>query len=197
MKILQPQEEKIKLAIRDAIAVDPLISISRLQDVLFKKGFKTVGNQNLAWHYIAKVVRKINREAIERVDRQQITERLAQSKERYRLVFDRLMRIAFYTDDLKQEGMLPPSYKDQISALNSIVRLDIAILNAEMDAGIFERYLGTLEIDKRNKPIPKEVRDRIKQAMINWGMMPEEIIKQNADDAKPTTALVVRNQQSL
>lgn len=194
MKILQPQEEKIKLAIRDAIAVDPLISISRLQDVLFNKGFKSANNQLLTWHYIAKIVRKINREAVEKADRQKITERLVQSKERYRLVFDRLMRIAFYTDDLKKEGMSPPSYKDQISALNSIVRLDVAILNAEMDAGIFERHLGTLEIDKRNKPIPKELKEQIRRAMINCGMMAEEIIKQNADDAISTKALMVRNQ---
>jgi len=182
----------MKLAIRDSIAIDPLISVSRLQDVLFNKGFKSANNQVLTWHYIAKLVRKINREASERADRQKVTERLSQSKERYRLVFDRLMRIAFYTEDLKKEGMPPPSYRDQISALNSIVRLDIAILNAEMDAGIFERHIGTLEVDKRNKPIPKEVKERIRQAMINWGMMPEEISKQNADNTKTTTAIVVR-----
>lgn len=194
MKILQPQEEKMKLAIRDSIAIDPLISVSRLQDVLFNKGFKSANNQVLTWHYIAKLVRKINREAAERADRTKVTERLSQSKERYRLVFDRLMRIAFYTEDLKKEGMPPPSYRDQISALNAIVRLDIAILNAEMDAGIFERHLGTLEVDKRNKPIPKELKDRIRQAMINWGMMPDDITKTNVDDNATTTAIMVRNQ---
>lgn len=190
MKILQPQEEKIKLAIRDSIAIDPLISVLRLRDVLFDKGFRTASNKPLDWDFVSKLVRKINREAVVRVDRQKVTERLSESKERYRLVFDRLMRIAFYTDDLKKEGMLPPSYKDQISALNSIVRLDVAIFNAEMDAGLFERHLGTLDVEKRNKPIPKEVRDRIKQAMINWGMMPKET---NGDTPTTTTAIILRD----
>jgi hypothetical protein len=44
-----------------------------------------------------------------------------------------------------------------------------------MDAGIYERHLGTLELDKRNKPLPVEARELIRQAMINWGMVPKEL----------------------
>ena len=186
-KILPEAEEKMTRVIRDAIVFDPLISLRSLRDALERKGIK-IGSLE----YISKLVWKLNRELSTNVDRQKLNERIAQIKERQRLVVDRLIRIAFYTDDLKKEGLPPPSYRDQISALNAIMKLDLAIINAEMDAGIFERHFGTLEIERRNKPIPKEVRERIRQAFINWGMIQKET---NADQPTNTsTAIVVRPQ---
>jgi hypothetical protein len=40
------------------------------------------------------------------------------------------------------------------------MKLELAIINVEMDAGIFERHLGTLEIEKRNRPLQKEVKEK-------------------------------------
>jgi hypothetical protein len=191
MKILPPAQEKMMRAIRDAIALDPLISIRSLQEVLERRSIKIASRE-----YLTKLVWKLNRELSVNVDRQKLSERIAQMKERQRIVVDRLIRIAFYTDDLKKEGLPPPSYRDQISALNAIMKLDLAIINAEMDAGIFERHFGTLEIERRNKPIPKEVRERIRQAFINWGMIQKETIAENNAD-QPTntsTAIMVRPQ---
>jgi len=175
MKKPRVQEDKIKRAIRDAIIIDPLISVTKLQDALFDKGLRSATNTPLHWHYLAKLRDKVHRQSIENVDRQEVSHRIAEMKERYRLVFERLIRIAFYSDDLKKEGILPPSYRDQISALREISRLDVSIFGAELDAGIFERHIGTLEIEKRNKPLPSELKAQMLKAFTNWGIIPRDI----------------------
>ena len=75
----------------------------------------------------------------------------------------------------------------------------LGIETAEIIVGTPGRLLdhlrhGTLKLNKVKVLVLDEA-DR----MVDMGFLPdvEEIIKQNADDAKPTTALVVRNQQSL
>ncbi len=185
MKKLPVQEEKIKRAIRDAIVIDPLISVAKLQDALYDKGYRTANNKSLDWDYVAKMRHKVHRQSIENVDRQEVSTRIAEMKERYRLIYEQLIRIAYYSDDLKKEGIPPPSVRDRVSALREIIKLDVALFGAEMDAGIFNRHLGTLEIDKRNKPLTAEARELIKQAMINWGMIPKELPAPNGN--KDTT----------
>ncbi len=184
MKKPRVQEDKIKRAIRDAIIIDPLISVTKLQDALFDKGLRSATNTPLHWHYLAKLREKVHRQSIENVDRQEVSHRIAEMKERYRLVFERLIRIAFYSDDLKKEGIPPPSYRDQISALREISRLDVSIFGAELDAGIFERHIGTLEIEKRNKPLPPELKAQMLKAFTNWGIIPRDILH-----AEPTITI--------
>ena len=172
MKKPRIQEDKIKRAIRDAIVIDPFISIARLQDALFEKGYKTHSNQSLDWDYVAKLRNKVHRQSIEDVNHQEVVARIAQLKERYRIVFERLVRIAFYSDDMKKDGLPPPSYRDQINALREISRLDVAIFGAELDAGIFERHIGKLEIEKRGRPLPPELKAQMLKAFANWGIIP-------------------------
>jgi hypothetical protein len=175
MKKLHPQEEKIMRAIRDSVVFDPLISITKLRDVLFDKNIRTATNEPLDWDYVKKLREKLHRQGIENVNRQQVVERVAEMKERCRVIYEQLIRIAFYTEDMKKDGMPPPSPRDRISALREMSKIDLAIFGVEMDAGIYERHLGTLELDKRNKPLPVEARELIRQAMINWGMVPKEL----------------------
>ncbi len=198
MKKLPQQEEKIKRAIRDAVAVDPLLSVERLRDALFDKGFKTATNNPLDWEYVARLRKKIHRTAVETVRRQDVAERINEFKEKNRLVFDRLMRIAYYTDDLKKDGLPPPSYKDQIAALTAIVRLESMVFNAEFDAGIFERHIGTLEVEKRFKPLPPDLKMQMMIAFRNWGIIPPEEIDNGTNNTEPapiaSTAVVVAKQ---
>ena len=189
-KILKPAEEKIMRAVRDSIVIDPLISLRSLQDVLEKKGIKI---SNL--HYLSKLIWKINKDLSTQVDRTEITSRIAQLKERQRIVADRLVRIAFYTDDLKRDGLPPPSYRDQIMAMNAIIKLDLAILGAEMDMGIFERHIGTVGIEARSRPLLPEQKQRMFEALVNWGIIPKENETtkniNNGDKANTTTTAIV------
>lgn len=200
MRKLSSEEDKIKRAIRDIVALDLLVSDRKLPDILFDRGFKTANNTPLDREYVAKLRDKIHTQAVREVDHQVLASRIVEFKEKNRLVFDRLIRIAFYTDDLKKEGIQPPSYRDQISALAQIVKLDLAVFNSEMDAGLFKRHIGTLEIEKRYRPLPPELKAQMLQAFINWGVIPREKaeeIKINAtDNNKPaddsSPAIVVR-----
>lgn len=190
MKKLAIQEDKIKRAIRDILVIDPLISITKMQDALLEKGHKTSSGKVLDWRYVQKLKLKVHRKTVEDTDRAKVIPRIAEMKERYRLMTDKLLRIIFAGDDLKS---MPASYKDQINAINSLVKLDVLIFNAEMDAGIFERHLGTLEIEKRNKPLPPELKAVMLKAFVNWGIVPPEAIthEEPSITIKPTETRVV------
>lgn len=176
MKKSPLQEEKIKRAIRDILVVDPLISIAKLQDTLFEKGYKSANATVLDWRYLQKLKHKVHRTTVEQTDRAQVSGRVAEMKERYRLMLERLMRIVYYNDEMKKEGFNPPSIREQINAINSIIRLDVMIFNSELDAGLFERHLGTLEVEQRSKPLSLEQRISILKAFMNYGIVPKEVI---------------------
>lgn len=81
-------EHQLKLAIRNIIVRDPLLSVSALQRALHERGFKTVQGNPLDWYYVAKVVRKLNREKTLAVGSEKINERLAIMKENFRAVIE-------------------------------------------------------------------------------------------------------------
>ena len=63
------------------------------------------------------------------VDPQKVNERLAVTKERYRVITDRLWKIIDWKIDyLLNDGIGMPGNDDIIRAANTIVNLDIAIL---------------------------------------------------------------------
>ena len=61
---------------RDVVGSNPLISVRALQNELKEKGFQTQQGNPLDWQYVAKVVRKLNREKALAVDQQKVNERL-------------------------------------------------------------------------------------------------------------------------
>jgi hypothetical protein len=148
-------EDRVKLAVRDLVGRNPLISVKALQDELKKIGFQTPSGNPLDWRYVAKVVRKLDREKALAVDTQKGNERLAQTKEPYRLITDRLWKIV-----TGEGAMFPPSNDDIVRAANTIVKLDLAILKAEMDAGIFDRKLGTVDVNLYRKIVRARIRRR-------------------------------------
>ena len=167
----QETELKIKKNIRDILVLDPMIGVPTLGDTLFKRGFKTGSGNKLDTHYLYKLVKKIRGENINRADRQKLNERLADLKERYRLVYEKLVKIAFYSKELQELGMPAPKYKDQIEALNAITKLDLQILQAEMDAGVFERHLGKLDVDIN---VTEERKVLILKAFANFSLIPKQ-----------------------
>jgi hypothetical protein len=160
------------MAIRDILARDPLTSVQKLQRDLKDRGFQTAAGNTLDWHYVAKVVRKLGREAAFAVDQQKIQDRLAITKERYRLMVERLWRIIDYKwEYLEKFALYPPKTDEIIKAINTLMKLDLAILKAEMDAGIFERKLGTVDLNVyRSQPLDAETADRITDAFKRWGI---------------------------
>jgi hypothetical protein len=165
------QEQQVKLAIRDEIARNPIVSVLQLQERLKKRGFQTAQGNPLDWHYVAKLVRKLNREKALAVDMQKVQDRLAITKEQYRVLKERLWKIIDWKLEYIEEGIGMPQTQDVIRAANTIVKLDLAILKAEMDAGIFDRKLGSVDVNVyRASPLDPETADRIAQSFKRWGI---------------------------
>jgi len=171
MKKTAEAEVQLKLAIRDLVVRNPLISVHQLRRDLADRGFKTAQGNPLDWYYVAKVVRKLNREKALAVDEQKIGERLAITKERYRVIIEKLWRIIDYKVEYAAEGIFPPETSEIIRAADTIIKLDLAILKAEMDAGIFERKVGTVDVNVyRALPLDPEKATQIAQAFARWGI---------------------------
>jgi len=47
---------------------------------------------------------------------------------------------------LEKHFLAPPKASEVVKAVDTLVKLDIAILKADMDLGIFDRKLGTLDL---------------------------------------------------
>jgi hypothetical protein len=172
MRKTPESEHQLKLAIRDEVARNPLVSVSALQRALQVRGFKTAQGNPLDWYYVSKVIRKLNREKALAVDQQKIGERLAITKERYRVIIEKLWRIIDYKwEYLERYQEYPPDADQVMKAANTIIKLDLAILKAEMDAGIFERKLGTLDVKlPQLAPLEPEVAAQITEVFMRWGL---------------------------
>src|SRR5690242_3606040 len=98
MKIMPAVEAEIRRTIRDARAKDPIISIVGLQQVLEQRFERTFTRD-----YIARIDRKVHKEALTRADRTKLNERLNVTREKFRIASERLMQIIDWKPE-PQEG---------------------------------------------------------------------------------------------
>src|SRR3984893_8811670 len=131
MRIVPAIESEIRREIRDARAIDPLITVSALEERLeetFKRGF--------SYRYVAKLADKIARQSLIKADRTKIEERLNFTRENYRIVRERLMKIVNWKqgDDGRRQWS-----SEVTDAAKTIVMLDLAILKAEIENGLYKK----------------------------------------------------------
>ena len=172
MRILPPVEEKIRRTIRDARVLDPLITVSGLQDALEKKL-----NRTFTRKYIAKLADKVARQALIEADRMQIEERLGQTRENYRLVRERLLKIVYWTPETGQRGIKLPFHYEIIEAAKTLVMLDLALMKAEIENGLYKRPVEAIAKEFQYQPLPAEIRDMIIRSFSNFGLLPAATIE--------------------
>jgi hypothetical protein len=123
-------EDLIKRAIRDEIALHPLKSVAQIRSTLFRYGYQALDGP-LDWHYIARLMRVIRKENLESLTNQSRDERLANLKERHRIVTQKLADIL----DGKPTSIIDktsyPTHAERIVAANTILKWDMAIFFAE------------------------------------------------------------------
>ena len=165
-------EQRLKLAVRDIVGRNPLIAVRALQKQLKDKGFQTAQGNPLDWQYVAKVVRKLNCVKALAVDTQKASERIAITKERYRLMVEVRWRIIDWKPEyMEKYTLFPPKPGDVIKAVDTLVKLDIAILKCEMDLGIFDRKLGSMDVNVyRAAPLQADKAQLIAGAFAAWGI---------------------------
>jgi hypothetical protein len=172
MRIIPEVEADLRRTIRDARAKDPLITSGRIKALLeekYERGF--------SYQYVARLVEKVAREALIEVDRAQIEKRISGTRENYRLIRDRLSQIVYWKPDPDNTGERKPSNKDVIEAAKNIVMMDLALLSAEMTAGIYKKPIEEIAKTFHYEPLPPEVRALIIAAWMRGGLLPRLAIE--------------------
>lgn len=142
--------------------------------VLWQKGLTNANAGPIDQTYVEKLMKKASKQASVAIDRAKVKERLALMRERFAATFDRLFKIAYWKWEYLSEGITMPEPKDVIKALETISKMDLALLQTEMDAGIYERKLGTLTVNHVETMDPQQLHPII-NAMRNYGfIMPKE-----------------------
>src|SRR4051794_9167775 len=133
MRILPAVEEEIRRVIRDERAKDPLISVAGLKGAL-ESHFKDRGS-GFSHQYVSKIADKVAREALVNADRTKIEERLNFTRENYRMMRERLLQIIYWEPSDDEPKVRRPYDEDVINAAKTLVQLDLALLNAEIQCG--------------------------------------------------------------
>lgn len=172
MKIVPAREQELRRAIRDERAKDPLITISRLQERL-----KDKFQRDFHRDYLGRLLHKVSREAVIEVDRAKLEDRLAFTRENYRIVRDKLLEIMLWDKDA-HPGERPPQKRDIVEAAKSIAMLDLALLKTEIECGMYKKPIDAIAREFQYEPLPGEIRTVVIQSWRNFGMLPEATIQQ-------------------
>lgn len=164
-KLTDVQEAAIRRHIRDARALDPLISLVGLQKVL-----ETKFNRQISVNFIMKLSKKVDGEIMVRPDIEKIEHRVAQMRENNRIVREGLLKIAYPGQSVRVAD------KDKIRALETIARIDHSMAKIEMDFGIYTRKIGEIDINHKNGMDSEKLQSIVK-AFENWGISPPQMRK--------------------
>lgn len=143
-KITQEKEAYLRRIVRDAKAIDPLITLESLRDVVERKIKRVIDLE-----YLSKLVKKIGRQIISEVERDTVNNRVSEIRETNRIVIDELKRIAYPNPNDPEK----PSVTDRRKALEAITRIENMQAKLEMDFNVFERHLGVVDVQHRIKPV--------------------------------------------
>jgi len=86
---------------------------------------------------------------------------MVQTQARFNLAFQKLSDIAYGDENSSA----------QIVALRTLMEMDLKLLSAEMDAGLYKRDPIKTETEVRNRPLDPEIKARIITAMRNYGLV--------------------------
>lgn len=152
-------EELIKRAIRDEIALHPLKSVAQVRGALFKQGYQALNNP-LDWHYIARLMRTIRGENLQTLTNQSRDERIANLKERHRLITQKLADILDGKPISRMHDISYPTHADRVSAANTILKWDMAMFFAEEQTNESSNIKAIEARDTETKPIEVFFLDR-------------------------------------
>lgn len=164
-------QEEVRRAVRDERALDPLITVTALQ-----KRLRDRFNRDFDRDYLARVVNKVTRQTVVEVDRAKIEERMAFTRENYRMVREKLMEIMYWKTD-EHPGERPPQKRDVVEAAKSVAMLDLALLKAEIECGLYKKPIELLAKEVHYEPLAPEVRAVVIAAWTRGGLLPAPVVE--------------------
>jgi hypothetical protein len=186
----QAFEDKIKRAIRDGFAYDPLLTQSALVDHLNERF-----NHSFDPRYIKRLTNKVMGQARAEIDRATIEPRLSALRETHRISRETLLDILQRGRSLGP-GKNRPWDSTLVEAARNLVMLDIAVLNAEVANGLYKNVEEAAVAGSIRYPaLPSEQRQHIVSAFQKWGMLPpgtvEHLVVEQITTAHATRVITV------
>ncbi len=154
-----------KKRVQQIITIDPTATATAIQHALIESDEPL----KLERHYIGRLINKVRGEMLHRFDTAKAEERLSQIQNRNELVIREMMRIL--------TNPITPS-AERISAGRTIVETESRFFEMQQNAGLFERKLGTIDI--QHHTLLPERKILILRAFRNYGFIPT--------DHRPATA---------
>lgn len=158
------RQEYHKSRIRDIMILKPSVSAEGIQQSLEQSLMDPI---RLDREYIRKLVKKIKKDRLVKIDRADIKERIGIMRETYELVAEQMWRILL---DGTADG------KGRVAAGKVIVDSQKILLEAEMNAGVYDRKLGTLALENTGTVehihrLDPEMKAPIMKALENYGII--------------------------
>jgi hypothetical protein len=160
----QAFEDKIKRAIRDGFAYDPLLTQSALVDHLNRRF-----NHSFDPRYIKRLTNKVMGQVRAELDRATIGPRLNALRETYRVSRESLLSIL--ERGRVHNGRDKPWDSTIVEAARSLVMLDIAVLNAEVANGLYKN-MDEAASQLKYPALPDEQRGQIISTFQKWKILP-------------------------
>ncbi len=170
-------EQYHKERVREVLALNPRATERSIQKLLEEHPDSAL---NLSRDYIRKLKRKIEGERAHRFDHAAVDKHIAQVQDRAETVISTMWTILL---DQKQKG------RDRVAAAQTIIKADIELWKALLDGGVFERKLGTLDLNAnlRNRPVPPEVKEmmlKALQAHLGPALVPATVVEVRVPEAE-------------
>jgi len=146
--------------VREVLALNPRAGAIAISNLLKEDRNNPI---NLDPHYIVKLKRKIQGERIHRFDQAKVEQHIAQLEDETEQLCIQMWRIVL--DQTMDE-------RARVAAAKTIIDAKIKLFEAKMDAGIFERKLGTFEMKHTHTyEIIQEKKILILNALKNYGII--------------------------
>jgi hypothetical protein len=168
MRMILEKENYLKGMVRDIVAVNPLVSIRGMQDLI-----KNNTGHTISKNYASQLINKVRRQAVIESDRKKMNERLAEMRERHRVRMQYLERLIYWKPKYYREyGMNEPSPKEKMMAIKLQAHLDTSLFKAELTAGMFEDKRNAIAEMLKQGILPTELNEQIVGVFRSWKMGP-------------------------
>lgn len=158
-----------KSRVRDVLIINPTLSAEGIQREL-KNSF--IDPIKLDRQYIEKLVRKVKKERVTRLDRADVRARLSEMEDTFQAVRSQMWNI------LMDEGLnlVKGGIGARVTAGKVIIDSEKVFLESQMNAGVFDRKLGTIGIEASGRidhihKMDPELKAPILKALQNYGII--------------------------
>lgn len=158
-----------KSRVRDILIINPTLSAEGIQREL---QYSFIDPLRLDRGYVEKIMKKVKAERIHRIDRADVKVRLAEMEDTYRAVRKQMWNIL----NDEELNMVKGGIGARVTAARVIIESEKSFLESQLNAGVFERQLGTVNIEASGRiehihKMDPELKAPILKALENYGLI--------------------------